>query len=412
MRAKERGAVAIVVVIVIALLLGFLGLSLETGHVLAARGELQNGADAAALAGARRLDGTNKNFVLQGAEADARNFARAHPTDQYDVEPFVVQLGHWASAGETCATFGGTEVADSPASPDGHHFCNIPGRAAADAANITAVRVVTRRQGTPGGTGGGAVAHPFGGILGKSQSDVAAEAIAVTGSPGPDAGEECPEFPFTVKQSCVKNGGMPRCDEGPILFYIGLAASGIDSAGLTIFRSAACDSGTGSDEKFNGANGWGTQDVCDVLDDRCGDRPVDGQCISIKNGDNVSGNCSHGGGKICDLLRDKVGQTGQVPLVEYSPGENCDGGFASFNYTHAARVKGIATVRLVGAQCLTGQDKGIRALPGYEAEVAKCDFANGSCFVVEFMCAQTDDDKTGINQDWTGTAVLEPGLVR
>jgi hypothetical protein len=257
--------------------------------------------------------------------------------------------------------------------------------------------------------GGGAVEHPFGAFVGKAQSEVAAEAIAVTGSP---SNEDCPELPFAIKQSCVANGGVVDCNGGqPILFFVGLAQSGIDSAGLTIFEEAACESSTGTDTKYNGSSGWGTGAICDVLDDECENHPVVGKCISIKNGDNVSGSCG-AGEKICNLLRDKVGQVAQVPLVEYAEGESCSGGFADFNYNQSAKIVGIGTVRLLGAQCLTGSEKGIVAVPGWEAAVSQCQFANGSCFVMEFICDQIDDDATGVGYGWTGTTIQAPILVR
>lgn len=406
-RSSERGATAIIVAIVLTVLLGFAALSLETGHVLSVRGELQNGADAAALAGAKRLNGTNDDYELAGARTDARSFARANPTDRYDVEPFTIQLGYWAPPAEACSEVGGVQVGET--GPDDHKFCRIDGESDADAANITAVRVVTNRQGAPGGTGGGAVDHPFGAFVGKAQTEVSAEAIAVSGGP---CNEGCPELPFAVKASCVEDSGGAACGGGSKLFFVGLAHSGVDSAGMTIFKEASCGSDTGTDTKHNGSSGWGTGSVCDILADKCENHPVVGKCISIKNGDNVVGNCSSLGDKICNLLQEKVGDVAQIPLVEYSPGEDCSGGFGDFNYNHAAKIVSIGSVRLVGAQCMTGQNKGIVALPGYEQEVAKCDFANGSCFVLEFVCDQVDDDVTAGGCRFAGTAVAQPVLVR
>jgi hypothetical protein len=58
--ALERTrATAIIVAIVLAVLCGFVAMSLDVGHLFSVRGELQNGADAAAMAGAKRLNGTN-----------------------------------------------------------------------------------------------------------------------------------------------------------------------------------------------------------------------------------------------------------------------------------------------------------------------------------------------------------------
>lgn len=410
MRSGERGAVAVVIAIVIAVLLGFLALSLETGHVLSARGELQNGADAAALAGAKRLNGTNKNFELAGARADATNYSRANPTDKFDVEPESVELGRVEANAADCAKYGGTAVGTPKY---GRQFCAITGTTAADAANITAVRVVTARTGSPGGAGGGAVSHPFGAFVGQSQTSVRAEAIALSGSP---CNEGCPELPFAVKASCVESGGVPSCDGGNAgLFYIGLGNSGVDTGGFTVFQKADCGGDTGTD--YGSGTNWGKPQICNVLANRCDNSAVVGDCISIKNGSNINANCGGGDGSICEILATKVGSVAQVPLVEWSEGETCGGGWGDFNYVHAGKIVRIGSVRLVGAMC----KKNVTVLPGYEAAMGPCltagttngqGYANFHCFVLEFTCGVTDDDQTSVGCSWSGTAPMQPVLVR
>lgn len=58
LKNRQGGAVAVMVGISIVLLVGFLALVLDLGHVYVAKTELQNAADAAALSGAKELDGT------------------------------------------------------------------------------------------------------------------------------------------------------------------------------------------------------------------------------------------------------------------------------------------------------------------------------------------------------------------
>lgn len=55
----QRGAVAIIIGITLAVLIGFVGLALDLGKLYIAKTELQNAADACALAAARELTGTN-----------------------------------------------------------------------------------------------------------------------------------------------------------------------------------------------------------------------------------------------------------------------------------------------------------------------------------------------------------------
>lgn len=67
-KQHQRGAIAIVVAISIAVLIGFVGLALDLGKLFIAKTELQNSSDACALAASRELTGTNAN-QLEVAEA-------------------------------------------------------------------------------------------------------------------------------------------------------------------------------------------------------------------------------------------------------------------------------------------------------------------------------------------------------
>ena len=55
---RQRGAVAVVVGLAIFVLVGMIGLALDMGQMFVNKTELQNAADACALAAARELDGT------------------------------------------------------------------------------------------------------------------------------------------------------------------------------------------------------------------------------------------------------------------------------------------------------------------------------------------------------------------
>ena len=58
LRNRQGGAVAVMVGISMGLLVGFLALVIDLGHLYVAKTELQNAADAAALSGAKQLNGT------------------------------------------------------------------------------------------------------------------------------------------------------------------------------------------------------------------------------------------------------------------------------------------------------------------------------------------------------------------
>lgn len=68
---RQRGAVAVLTAITIVVLVGFLGLVVDLGVVYVRKTELQNAADAAALAGARELNGTAAGIGLARDQAIA-----------------------------------------------------------------------------------------------------------------------------------------------------------------------------------------------------------------------------------------------------------------------------------------------------------------------------------------------------
>lgn len=74
---KERGVVAIMVALTMAVLIGIVGLALDLGKLYVAKTELQNSADACALAAARELTGANTN-QLTLAEAAGMTTGELH----------------------------------------------------------------------------------------------------------------------------------------------------------------------------------------------------------------------------------------------------------------------------------------------------------------------------------------------
>ncbi|MEJ2513180.1 MAG: pilus assembly protein TadG-related protein, partial [Anaerolineales bacterium] len=77
---NQQGIVAVIVAICLVMLLGFLALSIDTSHLVVARNELQNAADAGALAGAAELytdDGQSVNTTANqiGFDAAVANFS-------------------------------------------------------------------------------------------------------------------------------------------------------------------------------------------------------------------------------------------------------------------------------------------------------------------------------------------------
>jgi Flp pilus assembly protein TadG len=109
---NRRGAAAVIVAILIVVLVGFAALALDIGHLAVVRGELQNAADAGALAGARILltpDGSGNEIVNPDAGVEARRAATENASDNAPVEVDLasdVQTGSWDGSSFTASTPG------------------------------------------------------------------------------------------------------------------------------------------------------------------------------------------------------------------------------------------------------------------------------------------------------------------
>ena len=87
----QRGAVAIIVALCLTLLVGMLGLVLDLGHLYVAKTELQNAADAAALSGAKQLNGTAARICCGVDSAQARAIEAAG-RNKYDLNATAVTI--------------------------------------------------------------------------------------------------------------------------------------------------------------------------------------------------------------------------------------------------------------------------------------------------------------------------------
>jgi Flp pilus assembly protein TadG len=173
--ADQQGATAIIVGLMLIVLVGFLALAIDGGYVWVAQNELQNAADAGALAGARFLindDGT----INTGANQIAKDAAISNSSTNIPAEVHWtsgnsgdVQRGHWSFATRTFTPNANTTQTSlwfkSKADLD------------ADVNFINAVRVVTRRQTQP-------VNMFIAGILGHDSIEVVTDAVAYLGFTG------------------------------------------------------------------------------------------------------------------------------------------------------------------------------------------------------------------------------------
>lgn len=189
-RSGERGNVAVVVALSLMVLLGFAALVIDVGNFWRVRGELQNAADAAALAGVRDLNGQSSQFTL--ARLSAQRIAALHAADSTRVSLDLnlsntasgdIVLGHWNFSARSFT------VADGLMPPY----------------KVNAVQVSTRRAARDGNP-----VHTFlAPLFGHSTQDIDTLAIAVGGSPGATCG-----FPLAVTDcSILGSDGAIRCNQ-------------------------------------------------------------------------------------------------------------------------------------------------------------------------------------------------------
>ncbi len=100
---NQKGAFSIMTGLLLFGLIGFIALSIDIGNLLVARNELQNAADAAALAGAQVLYNDAGTLVNAGANLVAYNTAVSNKSQGIEVDILDyqsntgdIQRGHWS----------------------------------------------------------------------------------------------------------------------------------------------------------------------------------------------------------------------------------------------------------------------------------------------------------------------------
>ena len=248
---NQRGAVAIIVGISIFMLVSFGALAVDISHLHVARNELQNAADAGALAGARVLYNDDGTAVNTGANQEAYDTATANKSERTAVEvnwvsgnDGDVQRGHWSfgladlergfypNASTTPVDLWNVSTADLDA----------------DTNFINAVRVVTKRttQGTP-------VASFFAGIFGYENFELSAEAVAYIGFAGTLIPGDVDQPIAICRDSLLDDDGQYTCNIGRMI-NSGQDAASNETGGWTSFQQEdddgydPCQGGTNAQE--------------------------------------------------------------------------------------------------------------------------------------------------------------------
>lgn len=166
----KRGAVAVYVAILLVVFIGFTALAVDIGYVMVVRNQLQNAADAAALAGCNKFYSHDDPVTLpfpepnwQDAESEAAEAVTDNKADNKQLEVGDIATGYWDI---TRSSLGlkRDKSTYTPTPNDG-----------------PAIEVAIAKTGKKNA---GAIVTFFAGILGIKTVDLAAQATAVAASPG------------------------------------------------------------------------------------------------------------------------------------------------------------------------------------------------------------------------------------
>jgi Flp pilus assembly protein TadG len=195
--ANERGAVAVMVAVTLPVLLGFAALTIDIGQALVAKNELQDVADAGALAGARRL-GT----IYQGlSPVQQVGYTMTDPVPVYSEVQNVASQNY--AAGQSIAV----DVADIQIG----QWDSSSKTLTITAASPNAIRVTARRDGNTNGP----VSTFLASFMGINSIDIRATATAaLTGVSTTNPGEL--ETPFGISEFRFND---PAYCNAPIRFY-------------------------------------------------------------------------------------------------------------------------------------------------------------------------------------------------
>jgi Flp pilus assembly protein TadG len=158
-RLKQNGAIAIMVGVSLVVLIGMLALVIDLGHTYLVKAGLQNAADAAALAGAKELNGTAAGV------AAARN--KAIEMARHNTSAFAIPVGSGDSDG-------GLDIYVGNCPDDGSCVMEPAASVTSDlqAADKTFLQVDTRQRG---------VTTWFAGVFGQGVSQLQTYGMAVAG---------------------------------------------------------------------------------------------------------------------------------------------------------------------------------------------------------------------------------------
>lgn len=201
---KQKGAVAIMVALLLLMLLSFAALAIDIGNLMVARTQAQTAADAAALAGAQCL-------YAQASNASCNNASAANP-DWNDSQTVAVSFGPKNKVQGAAVQLHSSDVTTG--------YVNVTNVAAgvsqttvpvASGNIVPAVQVTVHKDGTDSN---GSVAVYLAQVLNVASLKTSATATAVVASPG--TAETGALFPIVMSQ-CLYNSYWNSATNSPLL---------------------------------------------------------------------------------------------------------------------------------------------------------------------------------------------------
>jgi hypothetical protein len=231
----QKGASIILVALMMLLFIGLAALAVDLGHLYLVRNELQNSADAGALAGARFLYNSNGTVINEGANQIAYDAAVANKSERLPVDVHWsdgntgdVERGHWSFATRTFTPNDSTVPVD---------LWNVTEEELdANPDFINAVRVKARRQDTP-------ASSFFARIFGYENFVLSAEAVGYIGFSGTLAPQEVDQ-PIAICMESILQNGEYTCNIGRMI-NSGQQVATHETGGWTDFnQDNPCQGGT------------------------------------------------------------------------------------------------------------------------------------------------------------------------
>ena len=235
----ERGVTALVVALILFPLICFAALGIDVAHIYVVRNELQNAADAGALAAARFLYDDEGTAVSTLANQHGFDGASANLSENIPVEvnwsggnAGDVERGHWSFYNRTFTPNDATAAIDLWNVSDDELDRNLN--------FINAVRVRARREATP------AEAF-FARIFGYDGFELSAEAVAYRGFAGTLAPFDVDQ-PIVICEESILQNDEYTCNIGRMI-NSGQNVASSETGGWTNFnQNSACTGGTNSQE--------------------------------------------------------------------------------------------------------------------------------------------------------------------